>query len=127
MGILYYGRYFALFELGRVEFMRDEGFVYRDMEDKLQLALPVTSAQCRYRAPLQYDDLAVIHTRVNAWGVATIRFGYEIFSQDTENLCATGEVELGCIDQNTRRPARLPTEFVSMLEKAAPDRKGRRG
>lgn len=126
MGILYYGRYLALFELGRVEFMREQGFVYREMEDQLGLMLPVTAAHCRYKTPLEYDDLALIRTWVSAWGPATLRFAHEIHSQNTGLLCATGEVELGCLSRQSRRPARLPAGFVEMLKRTAPDSKGRK-
>lgn len=126
MGYLYYGRYLALFELGRVEWMREEGLRYRDMETRLGLMLPVTEALCRYRAPLRYDDLARIRTWIAAWSATTVRFAHEVCSGESGALCATGEVELGCVDAGSRRPARLPETLRDILARRAPEARGRR-
>ncbi len=127
MGYLYYGRYLALFELGRVEWMREEGFRYRDMEERLGLALPVTEARCRYRSPLRYDDLATVHTWIAAWSATTLRFAHELrLEEDGSRLCATGEVELACVRRGGGRPARLPAELREVLERCAPGARGRR-
>ncbi len=126
MGYLYYGRYLDLFEMGRVEWMREEGFRYRDMEANLRLALPVTHAKCQYHSPLRFDDLALIRTEVIAWSGTTLCFSYHIFSQERQELCATGEVELGCVDLDQGQPQRLPKELLDTLTTLLPQCKGRR-
>jgi len=125
MGYLYYGRYLELFELGRVDWMRLEGFRYRDMEDQLGLGLPVSQAICRYNKPLRYDDMAVIQTQVVGWSPATISFGYEVRLKGEEAIRATGEVELGCIDLQTGRPNRIPEGLLGLLETKLAAKKGR--
>lgn len=125
MGYLYYARYLELFELGRVDWMRLEGFRYRDMEDQLGLGLPVTQATCRYKKPLRYDDMAVIQTRVVGWSPSTISFGYEVRVEDVDTLMASGEVELGCIDLKTGRPSRIPEGLLELLKAKLADKKGR--
>ena len=126
MGYLYYGRYLALYELGRVEWMRAEGWSYRDFEQQTGLMLPVTQSWCRHHRPLLYDDLAEIHTWIDAWSHATVRFGHEVFRDGGRERCATGAVELGCIDRAQRRPARLPPGFQEVLARVAADRFGRK-
>lgn len=126
MGYLYYGRYLALFELGRVEWMREEGWRYRDMELQLGCRLPVTEAWCRYAAPLRYDDLAVVRTWIEGWTAATLRFGHKIYCGDGGPLCAAGEVELGCVAGATGRPVLMPAPFRALLERIAGDRRGRK-
>lgn len=126
MGVLYYARYLELFELGRTEWARSQGWRYRDMEDKLGLMLPVTRALCRYRAPLKFDDEARVLTRVLAWSRATICYGFEVWSAEEERLCAEGEVELACLTREDFRPAPLPEQFVAILRQAVPGREGRR-
>jgi acyl-CoA thioester hydrolase len=126
MGVLYYGRYLALFEIGRVEWLRSEGCRYRDLEIDCQIILPVTQAQCLYQASLHYDDEAIIHTWIEAWSGTTLRFGHRIESAESGRVCATGEVELACIGQINRRPQRLPQILADLMKKVAPDRSGRR-
>jgi acyl-CoA thioester hydrolase len=126
MGVLYYSRYLDLFELGRTEWVRAQGFSYRDMEENLGLMLPVTHATCDYVSSLRFDDIAVIRTTIAAWSAATVRYGYEIFEKDEMRLCAIGEVELGCLTKDGHKPSMLPEPLIEVFKAAAPDKKGRK-
>lgn len=125
MGILYYARYLFLFEMGRVEWMRDEGFSYRDMEEDMKLSLPVTRADCRYLAPLHYDDIAVVRTEIAAWTRTTLCFSHEVHRKALGQFCAEGHVELGCLPHGERKPVALPDSLIGVLENRAGDKKGR--
>lgn len=125
MGVLYYSRYFDLFEMGRTEWAREQGWRYRDMEDQLGLMLPVTEARCRYRAPIGFDDVAIVKTWVEAWSRATIRYGFELWSQEKDVCCAEAQVELACLRRTDFRPAALPPEFTRILQERVPGREGR--
>lgn len=125
MGVLYYARYFDLFEMGRTEWARAMGWRYRDMEDRHGLMLPVTAADCRYRSPISFDDVALVRTRVAAWSATTIRYRCELWSEEASRLCAEGEVELACLRRSDFRPASMPEEFLSILRRAVPAREGR--
>lgn len=126
MGVLYYSRYLDLFEMGRTEWARAAGWRYRDMEDELGLMLPVTAAHCRYRASIGFDDVAIVKTWVEAWSAATIRYGFELWSEEQGRLCATGEVELACLRRADFRPAAMPPAFLEILRRLTPDREGRK-
>lgn len=126
MGVLYYSRYFDLFEMGRTEWARAEGFIYRDMEEELGLMLPVTYADCRYVDSLRFDEVAVVRTSIAAFSNTTLRYHLEVLEQVSHKLCAVGEVELGCLTRDTLRPHRLPPAFLEILHRAAPDRFGRK-
>jgi acyl-CoA thioester hydrolase len=143
MGVLYYGRYLALFELGRVEWMRREDCRYRDLEDQHGILLPVTEAHCDYRSPVRYDDLALVRTEVASWSASRVRFRHrvvvpqdeaafeaatqgdatffpeEFWEESHSQLCALGEVELGCVLQGSMRPTRLPEPFRELLTRTA--------
>ena len=88
--------------------------------------LPVVRAACRYRAPLRYDDLALIRTEVHGWTWSTLSFRHEIHSDETGELCATGEIELGCVRMSDWKPSRLPNSYHELLRSEAPDAWGRR-
>ena len=53
MGVVYHANHFIWFEVGRVEFMRQLGFTYRDMEREHGFFIAVVDARCRYKAPAQ--------------------------------------------------------------------------
>ena len=91
MGVVYYGNYFTFFEVGRVEYMRERGIAYKQMEREDDSYIMVTEASCRYLRPARYDDLLRIRTRVSESRRRSIRFSYEILRHDSSELLATGE------------------------------------
>jgi acyl-CoA thioester hydrolase len=125
MGVLYHSRYLDLFESGRTEWARAQGWRYRDMEDRDRLMLPVTNASCRFLSSIRFDDEAVVRTALIAWSLTTIRYGYEAWSAEEGTLCVVGQVELACVRREDMRPARMPAAFAQILERVAPERKGR--
>lgn len=148
MGVLYYGRYLAMFEMGRVEWMRSEGCRYRDLEREYGVLLPVTEASCSYRAPVEYDDLLIVRTEVARWSASRIAFSHKLivpqdalaatqalaqasrtsplpesfWDDSSHRVCALGEVELGCVRNEAMRPTRLPGPFRELLQERVPER-----
>jgi acyl-CoA thioester hydrolase len=91
MGKVYHGNYYIYFEIGRVEYMRERGVAYKDMEEKDDSYIVVAESNCSYKRPAHYDDVLRIRTRVAEVRTRTIRFAYEIFNNSTGELLATGE------------------------------------
>ncbi len=93
MGVVYYANYFVWCEIGRVEFFRQLGYDYKQMEIDDDCHLPVVESHCRYRAPARYDDEVVIETRVTAARSSVIKFSYRILrlGPDAEQLLAEAE------------------------------------
>ncbi|HTY85741.1 MAG TPA: thioesterase family protein [Silvibacterium sp.] len=93
MGVVYYANYFVWCEIGRVEFFRQLGYDYKQMEIDDDCHLPVVESHCRYRAPARYDDEVVIETRVTAARSSVIKFAYRILrlDPDAEQLLAEAE------------------------------------
>ena len=77
-GVMYYGNYLRLFEIGRTELLRTKGITYREIEEREGLILPVVEVYLRYKAPAFYDDLLTIHTTLSEVKPYRICFGYEI-------------------------------------------------
>src|SRR5260370_21144020 len=65
MGMVYYGNYFTFFEIGRVEYMRERGIAYKQMELEEDSYIVVTEASCRYLRPARYDHMLRITPRVS--------------------------------------------------------------
>ena len=119
MGVVYYGNYYIYFEVGRVEYMRHRGVDYKQMELQDDCFIVVAESNCRYRRAARYDDLLRIRTRVIQIKRRTIRFGYEIFHDETGELLATGET--GHVVCNSKgRPKTLPEQFRRLLVGATP-------
>src|SRR5882724_11374970 len=110
MGFVYYGNYYIYFEVGRVEYMRNKGIDYKQMEIQDDSFIVVAESKCRYRRPARYDDPLRIRTRVLAAKRRTIHFGYEIVHDETGELLATGETVHVVCDSNGR-PKALPKKY----------------
>lgn len=116
MGVVYYANYFVWCEIGRVEFFRQLGYDYKQMELADDCHLPVVEASCRYRSPARYDDEVVIETRVTALRAHVIKFGYRLLrvSSDGERLLAEAETVHVSVDRAMQKK-QMPEKFLSAI------------
>ncbi len=114
MGFAYYGCYAAWLEVGRVEYLRERGMIYRDIEDLGRL-LAVRKLEVDYLVPARYDDEVTVRTRVTAIGKSRVDFESEIMREADDRLLAQGRVRLACLDRDGR-PQRLGEELSKVCE-----------
>src|SRR6478672_11502883 len=91
MGVVYHANHFVWFEVGRVEFLRQLGFSYKDMELQDGCHIAVVEARCRYKAPARYDDEVIVRTQLKNVRESMVHFGYELVRANDELLLAEGE------------------------------------
>lgn len=109
MGVVYHGNYAVYFEMGRVEWLRNLGVSYADME-KQGVMLPVVNLTMNYKRPARYDDLLTVKTTLKKQEGVKIEFDYEIHNEKGE-LLTTGYSMLVFVDMKTGRPI-SPPEYV---------------
>ncbi len=115
MGVMYYGNYPRLYEIGRTDLIRQIWKSYREVEED-GIILPVRSLHANYYRPAQYDELLTIKTIIKE--IPKVKF--YIISQiynEKEELINEGEVVLGFMDVKTGKPRRAPEDFVAVLQK----------
>ncbi len=105
---LHHANYFTYFEMGRTEMLRARGATYRQFEDA-GLMMVVSEANCRYRAPAEYDDLLTLRTWMEQMGGASIKHGYEVIRDGV--IIATGATVVVCVDTEGK-VRRLPEWLV---------------
>ena len=110
MGVVYYANYLIYFEIGRVEYMRERGVAYKEMEIQDDSFIVVAESHCRHLRPARYDDLLRIRTRVAEARRRTIRFAYEIVNSATGDLLATG-LTMHVVCDSKGRPKALPEKY----------------
>jgi acyl-CoA thioester hydrolase len=115
MGVVYHGNYFTYFEIGRVEYLRDRGMTYKDMELQDDSHIVVAEAHCRHLRPARYDDMLRIRTHVSQARRRTLRFAYEVVNDATGELLATGET-LHVVCNKAGRPKALPEKYWKLFE-----------
>lgn len=115
MGIVYHANYASYCEVARVEFFREMGMPYKELEDK-GIMLPVTELNLKYLKPAYYDEVLSIKTILREIPRAVrIHFDYEIYNERQE-LLTTGYSVLAFIDMKTRKPVRCPEYMIKRME-----------
>ena len=109
MGVTYHSNYLVWFEVGRTDWLRHQGWTYRDMElDGFRL--PVIEVCCRYLAPARYDDELEVHTHATLVTPTRVRFDYEVRIRPESTVAATGfsvHAVLGAGGKPCRVPERV--------------------
>jgi acyl-CoA thioester hydrolase len=118
MGVSYYANYFVWFEESRTEYFRSLGILYTKFEEQ-GIFLPVVEAHSRYHSPTKYDDLIVCRTWISEMRRTSLRFSYEIFKKDTNNLVVEGWT-VHVFANEKFKPVKIPqvvTDSVKVIEK----------
>jgi len=120
MGVVYYANYLTYFEVGRVEFLRQNGLPIADVDRKLRM--PVVEASVRYLRPARLDDLLRVRSWIGERKRASFLFRYEIRHAETSELIATGETRHACWHPETERMIAIPSWLEGLLTPEAPAR-----
>jgi acyl-CoA thioester hydrolase len=86
MGVVYHANYFIWFEVGRNEFFRQVGLIYRNLETD-GIIFPLVSCQAEFKAGARYDDMIDIETWVEKIQGIRITLGYRVL-RDQELICS---------------------------------------
>ena len=103
-GIVYYANYLRFFERCRTEWMLSEhgiGFVAR-------------KATCDYLKPARLDDEITIGLEVER--LTRVRVIFRQWARRGDELLATGQVEIACVDLATMSPTPIPDSLLAALE-----------
>src|SRR6266545_4637366 len=84
MGVVYYGNYLTYFEVGRVEFLRQNGLPMSEVDRKVHM--PVVEATVRYVKPARLDDLLRIRCWVAERKRASFLFQYDVRRVESKEL-----------------------------------------
>ena len=117
MGVVYHSNHLIWFEVGRVEFMRQLGFSYRDMERDDGRFIAVAEVTCRYRAPAYYDEEVVVRTRLKTVRDSVIVFTYELSRAENGTLLAEGETT-HIVTDSKMKVATLPEKYLKVFRAA---------
>ncbi|HEX8270734.1 MAG TPA: thioesterase family protein [Flavobacterium sp.] len=115
MGVVYHGNYVPYFEIGRVEWLRNQGISYKSLEER-GVALPIVSMTINYKKPAKYDDLLIVKTRFKSQASVKIEFECEIVSEQNE-LLTTAHFLLVFVDVKTGRPITPPDYINDILNR----------
>jgi acyl-CoA thioester hydrolase len=114
MGLVYYGNYAQLYEIGRTEALRSLGLTYKEIE-ATGIIMPVTEMHTRFLRPALYDDLLTVVTMVKEMPLhSKIVFHSEIYNEKNE-LLNIGDVTLYFLDAKTMKRSDMPEKIKEKL------------
>ena len=115
MSVVYYGNYLTYFEVGRVEYLRQNGLPMSLVNTRIHM--PVVEAFVKYVKPARLDDLLEVSSRVSLRKRASFTFSYEIRNEAKE-LVATGFTRHACWDPATAKMIALPDWLKEIMPDA---------
>lgn len=114
MGIVYYAHYLVWFERGRIEFMRNLGISYKEIEER-GLLLPVIEVSCVYKGSAQFDDMIVVKTNLIRLKRSSVFFGYNIFRVTDKKLLAVGQTKHLLLNKE-KQIVSIPKDILEKLK-----------
>jgi acyl-CoA thioester hydrolase len=113
MGVAHHANYLPWFEVGRCEWLRNQGWSYREME-AAGTQLPVIEVHCEYQRPSRYDDVLEIRTRGVLLSPVRVKFAYEVVNTATQDTVAVG-YSVHAATNRDGRPTRLPSRVRELF------------
>ncbi|HEV8230373.1 MAG TPA: thioesterase family protein [Candidatus Limnocylindria bacterium] len=114
--VVYYANYLLYAEVGRVAYLRELGFDYRDLLDK-GVDFTIGEASVRYRAPLRFDEEFDIAVRVGEIRHSSWAFEYSVDRADGMHCAEMMTVQV-MLDRRTLRATRIPEDLRDVLDRA---------
>ena len=124
MKVVYYGNYLTYFEVGRVEFLRQQGLPMSEVDRRIHM--PVVEATVRYVRPARLDDLLDVRCWISERKRASFRFAYEIRNEANE-VVARGTTLHACWDPATGKMIAMPPWLQAIMPVVAENHSGLRG
>ena len=126
MGIVHHSNYIRFFEYGRIKMLEEIGLPISEIEGQ-GVMLPVVSTFCTYKTPSRMGDTLRIVSSVESMPKAKMKIKTVIYKLSSNNpltpqgeigaVVAEGEVVIGFIKADTRRPCRVPDHAAHIMEK----------
>ena len=123
MGIVHHSNYIRWFEEARVEFLKDLGFSYKEMEARGVIS-PILYVACSYKSSSSFDDIIKVRIRIEKLGAYKLYLKYELFNSESGVILVLGETQQGFLDLEGKPVSLKKTEpalYKALEERVAQD------
>ena len=117
-GIVWFGVFFRYFENAEEELYRRLGSDRTTLLRGLNIFMPRTSLESRFRSPAKLGDELSVGVGVGQIADRRIGFAFDIHERGTGRLICEASYRVACVDATTFAPQAFPREVVSLLEPA---------
>ena len=115
--VVWHGTYLRWMEAARVEFCTQLGIDLVKLQ-KLDIAIPVTNINIRYKSSAVLDENVVVETTLTKLSPLTATFTQVIKNAETEQVHTLAEVAVVAVHNDGKLYRRLPEELRTVLEGA---------
>jgi acyl-CoA thioester hydrolase len=126
-GIVWFGVFFRYFEHAEEDLYRRLGSDRTTLLHALDVFMPRTSLQSRFRSPAKLGDELSIGVGIAEITDRRIGFAFDVHERDTGRFICDASYRVACVDAKTFAPRAFPDEVVSLLAVAhqGPEDQGR--
>ena len=92
MGVAHHSNYFRWFEMGRVEFLKQNNISLNDLIVR-GIVFPITDVECKYKHSAKFYDWILIKTEAESITPVKMIFNYQVIREADGVLLAQGRTQ----------------------------------
>jgi YbgC/YbaW family acyl-CoA thioester hydrolase len=119
-GIIYYGAYIRLFQVGEEELFRAAGLPFRELRVGRGVWIPRKAVEAEFHSPAELDEQVLIRSWFARIGRSAVTIRHDVYRAEDLVHRASGAVTVVSVDKATMKPKKLPDEVRVMLEQFGP-------
>lgn len=124
-GIVHFSNFYRWMEQAEHDFFRSLGLtIVHPRTDGTTIGWPRVSANCRFEAPVRYEDIVEIHLTIQRIGLKSLTYD-AVFSVNDKPV-ARGTMKTCCCLVEHDQPLRsvpIPREYLDKLEEHSPEQR----
>ncbi len=113
MGIVHHSNYAVYFEQARVEWLRNAGMHYHELE-KEGVMLPLVNLNVNFKKPLYFGDTIYVKCYLESLPNVKMKFLYDIKIND-EIVSSSGSTTHVFMNAESRKPMRCPQAILDLI------------
>lgn len=115
-GVVWHGSYLRWMEMGRIEYCSSVGYTLKGLEN-IDILLPVSSINIKYKASAKLEDIVVIETEVSEFRGLSATFRQIIKSKETGKIFIEADVVIVAVHRDGKLYRRIPEPLASIFER----------
>ncbi len=115
-GVVWHGSYLRWMEMGRIDYCSSVGYTLKELEN-IDILLPVSSINIKYKASAKLEDIVVIETEVSEFRGLSATFRQTIKSKETGKVFVEADVVIVAVHSDVKLYRKIPEPLASIFER----------
>ena len=117
-GIVWFGVFFRYFEQAEEELFRQLGRDRTALLSQLDIFMPRTSLQSRFRSPAKLGDEIAVGVGIASITDRRVEYAFDVRERGDGRLICDASYRVACVDRRTFAPRAFPREILDLLAPA---------